>query len=96
MSNEINTSSNNGYQLVLVNIAWAKKPRSTFVKVNHEYSDLPESLIIDLPNTVLEQATKKTNVFDDVIESFSYNYLTNRFGYEVFHCQVYHDVPKFR
>jgi hypothetical protein len=97
MTNEIiNNTSKNGYQLILVNITWAKTPRSSFVKVSHKYEDLPSMLTVDLPASVLEQASKKNNVFDDVIESFSYNYLTNRFGYEVYHCQMYHDVPKLR
>lgn len=74
-----------GYQVLVCNIYWnhdhiTNKSRAT---------ELPAQLALDIPENVLNQANKKGNVFNDIIEQFAYNLLTRKYGCEVASCQVW-------
>lgn len=73
------------YQILVCNIHWdtLTAARKTVI------SELPSQLALDVPENVLNQAKKKSNDFNDVIEQFAYNLLTRKFGCEVCYCQVW-------
>ena len=75
------------YQVFVANIHWSKKPLKNVKKTNKD--SLPEYMSLDIPNQVLHEANKSKTNFNDVIESFCYNLLTKKFGWEVTGCQVW-------
>lgn len=74
------------YQINIVNISWNTE---NMMKSRRAAEDLPHGMVFDVPKSVLEQANKPGNVFNDVIESYVYNVLTRKFGYELNRCQIY-------
>ena len=78
-------NENVGYQIIVCNIHWntMHAPR----KVNVD--ELPMQLALDVPENVMNQAKKKGNVFNDIIEQFAYNLLTRKFNCEVCSCQIW-------
>ena len=76
---------NESYQILVCNIHWDTKTASRKTVI----SELPEQLALDVPENVLNQAKKKNNDFNDVIEQFAYNLLTRKFSCEVCYCQVW-------
>lgn len=74
-----------GYQVIVCNIHWNMKSAQHKVKPN----DLPLQLALDIPSNVLVQARKNKNEFNDIIESFTCNLLTRKFGCEVCSCQIW-------
>ena len=77
--------SSDNYQILVCNIHWNINSASHKTKVD----ELPAQLALDIPESVLKQANKKSNVFNDIIEQFAYNILTRKFGCEVCSCQVW-------
>ena len=78
----------NRYQVFVANIAWSSKAtRGTSKRCNK--SELPAHMSLDIPEAVLNEANKGKANFNDVVESFCYNLLSKKFGYEVTHCQVW-------
>ena len=76
------------YQVLCCNIHWDSKVRNTIDKrISQE--DLPTQMAIDIPDSVLNQANKAKNNFNDIIEQFCYNLLTRKYGREVNNCQVW-------
>lgn len=73
------------YQVLVCNIHWDLKSATHKAK----NVELPAQLALDIPENVLNQARKKGNVFNDIIEQFAYNLLTRKFGCEVYSCQVW-------
>ena len=71
------------YQIIVCNIHW---DISTASKRTDE---LPSQLALDVPENVLNQAKKKSNDFNDIIEQFAYNLLSRKFNCEVCYCQVW-------
>ena len=80
-----NTECKDSYQILVCNIHWdiSTANRRTVI------SELPEQLALDVPENVLNQAKKKSNDFNDVIEQFAYNLLTRKFNCEVCYCQIW-------
>ena len=73
------------YQILVCNIHWDTSTANRRTVI----SELPEQLALDVPENVLNQAKKKSNDFNDVIEQFAYNLLTRKFNCEVCYCQVW-------
>lgn len=84
-----NTQDVLGYQVIVTGIKWDKKAIGQYYVKNDRYVDLPSQFTLDLPENVLNQATKKKNDFNDIVESFVYNFLTRKFGHEVNNCQIW-------
>lgn len=84
MSKEFENETSS-YQILVCNIHWDSKSALRKVKVD----ELPVQLALDVPENVLNQASKKNNVFNDIVEQFAYNLLTRKFGCEVSSCQVW-------
>ena len=79
----------NRYQVLCCNIHWDNRARSAQSKRMHRPEDLPSQMAIDIPDSVLAQANKNGNNFNDIIEQFCYNLLTRKYGYEMNSCQVW-------
>ena len=81
------TEEDNRFQVFVCNISWnllsMKKNRKS------QKDDLPEQMSIDIPVNVLNQAKKNKSAFNDIVEQFVCNLLTNKFGCEVWGCQVW-------
>ena len=73
------------YQVIVCNIHWDISTASRRTVV----SELPEQIALDIPENVMNQASKPENDFNDVIEQFAYNLLTRKFNCEVCSCQVW-------
>lgn len=73
------------YQIIVCNIHWDISTASKRTDVN----ELPSQLALDVPENVLNQAKKKNNDFNDIIEQFAYNLLSRKFNCEVCYCQVW-------
>ena len=73
------------YQILVCNIHWNTETASRKTVI----SELPQQLALDVPENVLNQAQKKSNDFNDVIEQFAYNLLSRKFACEVGSCQVW-------
>lgn len=73
------------YQILACNITWNVKRKLPKTKVD----ELPVQIALDIPENVLNQARKRNNSFNDIIETFTYNLLTRKFGCEVASCQVW-------
>lgn len=83
-------NENNGYQILITGITWNKNSIKAYrSKSDIKYEELPDQFTLDLPENVMNQAKKKHNVFNDVVETFVYNFLTHKFGHEVYHCQIW-------
>ena len=83
MANELDKQTVS-YQVLVCNIHW-NNPTSH----KQKHYELPAQLALDIPENVLNQARKKNNDFNDIIEQFAYNLLTRKFGCEVCSCQVW-------
>ena len=79
---------NNGYQVLVCNIAWGSKAHSGVAKKILQ-SDLPSQISLDIPEAVLQQANKNKANFNDIVEQFVYNLLYKKFGREVNRCQIW-------
>ena len=77
----------NRYQILVTNIAWNTASFTpTKSNKNPEFDD---QITLDVPISVLNEANKKKNNFDDVIEQFVYNLLYRKYGCEVNRCQIW-------
>lgn len=77
------------YQIFISDISWKKDTVGSYRVKFDKADELPRQFTLDVPANVLTQAEKPESVFNDVIESFAYNFLTHKFGHEVQHCQVF-------
>jgi hypothetical protein len=69
--------------LLVVNISYSNKFRGNY----DESSICPTSMILDIPNKILEQQDKENYL--DIIESFVYTTISGKIGREVSFCQIY-------
>lgn len=74
------------YEVFVANISWSNKATRLSKK---DPQELPQHIQLSIPENVLKQASKPSNVFNDIIESYAYNALTRKFGREVCSCQVW-------
>lgn len=76
------------YQVFCCNIYWNSKS-SDYRGRKIRYNELPTQMSIDIPESVLNQANKNKESFNEIIEQFCYNLLTRKNGYEVNSCQIW-------
>jgi hypothetical protein len=80
-------NEDNKFQVLVTNIAWnVESFKPTKNNKNPEFED---QLTLDIPQSVLNEANKKHNVFNDVIEQFVYNLLYRKFSCEINRCQIW-------
>lgn len=82
-------------QVIATGIIWNKTPKGQF----HSYrdtlpDDLPDSFTFDLPEDVYDRVKSATSqdAANDILETFTYNFLTKKFNHEVFSCSAW---PQF-
>lgn len=75
--------SESGYQIQVVNIAWGRD-----VGERGKKKDRPSDTVLDVPGEIMKHQKNQTK-FMELIESFTYNILTRKYGAEVYSCQIY-------
>jgi hypothetical protein len=80
------TNSNTMY---ITNIKWHKIQNHVFgFNKDIKFNTLPDQMVLEIPQNI-----QNTNVSEDklkdIIESFVYNTLTKKYGYEVNNCQIW-------
>jgi len=86
-------ATNDGYQSLITGITWNENSTRAYAS-KKDNIELPTQFTLDLPENVLNQANKKDNDFNDVIESFVYNFLTRKFNHEVYSCSIWLPLDK--
>lgn len=81
--------ANRGYQVMITGIKWDSKTIGQYYVKKDKTVELPAQFTLDLPENVLNQANKKKEEFNDVVETFIYNFLTRKYGHEVNNCQIW-------
>ena len=81
-------TESNSYQILVCNIKYGTKVHTGTAKKIAQ-TDLPDQISLDVPPTVLQQANKNKDSFNDIIEQFAYNLLYKKFGREVNRCQIW-------
>ena len=81
-------NENNPYQILVCNIKYGTKVHNGAAKKIAQ-ADLPDQMTLDVPPTVLQQANKNKENFNDIIEQFVYNLLYKKFGREINRCQIW-------
>jgi len=76
-------------QVFITGITWNKN-HGTYNSRKVVYTDdLPVQFTLNIPENVLKQAKSAKNNYYDIIETFVYNFLTHKFGYEVSSCSIW-------
>lgn len=83
----MNSEIENEYQVIVANIFWNSKSKGFGRKDNKV--ELPTQMSLNIPTSVLNEANKSKNNFNDIIEQFCYNLLTRKYGKEVSSCQIW-------
>ena len=92
--NETESNEAQSFAIIATNIAWGKEAQTKTKLVRKDKNiDCPDQFVLDLPRNVVIQAKKSKN-FDDSIETFTYNFLTHKFGREVNRCQIWYQFDK--
>lgn len=76
-------------QVIATGIIWNKKPREQYHSYRDTaFDDLPDSFTFDLPEDVYDRVkrAKSQDAANDILETFTYNFLTKKFNHEVFSC----------
>jgi len=87
------TTQSNGYQILITGITWNKNSVRAYSS-KKDNDELPSQFTLDLPENVLNQANKQSNDFNDIIETFVYNFLTKKFNHEVYSCSIWLPLDK--
>ena len=75
--------------LIITNLKWNKIQTYSFgFNKDIKHSDLPETTMIEIPNN-FAAINAPEEQFKDAIESFVYNLLSKKYGYEVNNCQIW-------
>lgn len=80
------------FQVYINDISWNPKQISSYQGKKDQksyYGSLPNQMSFDVPENVIEQATKNPKNEYDIVETFIYNALTRKFGHEVYSCQIW-------
>ena len=76
-------------QVLITGITWDMR-HSVYHSHKVAYAEnLPTQFTLNVPENVLKQANDPKNNYNDIIESFVYNFLTHKFGYEVSSCSIW-------
>ena len=82
------------FAVIATNIAWGKEAQTKTKFVRKDKTiDCPDQFVLDLPKNIVVQA-KKSKSFNDAIETFTYNFLTYKFGREVNRCQIWYQFDE--
>jgi len=81
-------NENKPYQILVCNIKYGTKVHNGAAKKITQ-ADLPDQMTLDVPSTVLQQAEKNKENFNDIIEQFTCNLLYKKFGRDVNFCQIW-------
>lgn len=84
----MDATENESYQILVCNIKYGTKVHNGASKKIAQ-SDLPEQISFDVPASVLSQANKNKDSFNDIIEQFTCNLLYKKFGREVYFYQIW-------
>lgn len=94
-ASEFASQPDSSRQVIATGIIWNKAPKGQF----HSYrdtlpDDLPDSFTFDLPEDVYGRVKSATSqdAANDILETFTYNFLTKKFNHEVFSCSAW---PQF-
>lgn len=74
-------------QVIITGITWNPKSVRSNPGRHHYIDQLPEPLTIDLPDDIA--AKDGQAYFYDLVETFCYNFLTRKYGHEVYSCQCW-------
>lgn len=75
-------------EIIVCNISYTDKTYGrTYGKRNK--NQLPTIVGLDLPQNIKDMEAKDTQAFYDTVETFAYNTITKKYGFEVSHCQIY-------
>ena len=77
----------NHYQILVTNIMWNTK--SFMPNKNNKSATFDDQITLDVPASVLNEARKKKNNFNDIIEQFVYNLLYRKYSCEINRCQIW-------
>ena len=80
-------------QVLITGITWNKSHNTYHSRKSIPSEELPIQFTLNIPESVLKQA-KQSNCYNDVIETFVYNFLTHKFGYEVNSCSIWLPLNK--
>jgi len=92
MKREDSGSEQKSYQIYVTDITWNENTIGNYRSRSDKYENvenLPKQFSLDLQDGLLAQANKNPAEFNDVIETFVYNFLTRKFGHEVYHCSIF-------
>lgn len=73
------------FQVFITGIKWDRKVQRQYHS-KYSYEELPSQFTLDLQENVLSKAPRGSRELDYVIESYCYDFLTKKFGYEVNFC----------
>lgn len=92
MSNIIESTTseqqNSRFQVFITGIKWDKRVQRQYHS-KYSYDELPSQFTLDLQENVLSRAPRGSKELDSIVESYCYDFLTKKFGYEVNFCQVW-------
>ena len=77
----------NDYNVIITGIKWNKETVSKYKSKKDFYNTLPEQVVITLPESVTKH--EKTSNFNDIVETFTYNYLMKRYNHIANYCQIW-------
>ena len=88
-TNIIPTETNpDAFHVIITGISWNKNAINAYRSKKND-SELPDQFDLELPENVLNQASKPKNNFNDIVETYVYNFLTRKFGHEVYSCSIW-------
>ncbi len=77
-------------QVLITGITWDKRSAAYHArKVTTNVEELPTQFTLNIPENILKQAKSSKASYKDTIESFVYNFLTHKYGYEVCSCSIW-------
>lgn len=93
-SEAIADMSQNGYQVLISDITWNPNSSRPYYSKHDDAEKLPTQFAYDVPDGFLKNLLKKCPSSDDIafkdaIETHCYDFLTRRFGHEVYSCSIW-------
>lgn len=94
-SSNSQANENAGYQVLISGITWNQNATQYYRPKREKNVELPEQFTLDIPEGKLQQAINVRNKtglekeFNDVIETFVYDFLTHKFGHEAYSCSIW-------
>lgn len=93
MENEtVNEKSvnNSTYPVIVTNLMWSKNSIRTYRSKYDAKKFIPSQMLeFDVPNEKLKKLNKSPATFNDELETYIYNTLTNKYGRELYSCQIW-------